>query len=85
MEAFIRDGLMLGLVPQILDVPDNVFSKEISNPWQGDPRAAVYAWLVLRKQHILLWNLDQIPLLDKPKRNEAVKRIKASIGKAMGG
>jgi hypothetical protein len=73
--AFMKDGLTLGLVPQLLDIPDNLFLPNQRVPWEGDPKSAAIAHLTMTKSHRLLWNLDKIPTLPPERRKDAVRSL----------
>ena len=75
VETYIRDGLSLGLLPEMTDVPPDVFDDIVPAVWGGKPHTAHHAMMVMKRQRSLLWKLDRIPLLDKSKRNEALRAL----------
>lgn len=73
----MKDGLSLGLIPQLADVPENVFRGTIN--WAGDPKAEPLATLTMRKAMKMLWNLDKVPTYPPEQRREAVREIQSRM------
>lgn len=64
MKDFLNDGLQLGLVPSMKDVPDGLFEPNGGSvPWTTDARSRVFAHFTMTKTYNLLWNLDRVPTL----------------------
>src|SRR5690606_12270648 len=75
MAAFLRDGLSLGLLPNLLDVPDNLANPQIPVQWGGDKRSHSYAQFLVEKKRDLLWNLDRVPMIKEDKRNNFIANL----------
>jgi len=66
----IRNGLALGLLPQISDIPKGMFANDRQVPWQGDVSSMAYAQFTLTGNRDLLWGIDTIPLLGRKQRKQ---------------
>lgn len=75
----MKDGLTLGLLPQMVDIPDGVFRRG-SIPWEGDPKASMLANLMMLKQDKFLWNLDKVPTYPQEQRRSAIQQIQKLFG-----
>ena len=84
VETYIRDGLELGLVPEMTDIPPDVFDDITPASWGGKRETAQLAMMIMKRQRSMLWKLDRIPLLEKSKRNEAIMALmgKKTAGRA---
>lgn len=71
----IRDGLTVGMVPRLSDVPESLFGLNRVVPWSGDKKSQLVAQLTLTKRKHTLWNLDLLPLLEKDKQSTRYKEI----------
>lgn len=72
MKDFLNDGLSLGLVPNMLDIPDGLYDPEIPVHWGGDKRSHGYAHFQTSKRHTILWNLDRVPALPRDQRRKFI-------------
>lgn len=70
----MKDGLSLGLMPQLVDVPEGVWRGDQIG-WGGDRGSQLLAGLTMTRQSPLIWNLDKIPLLPPERRKDAVKKF----------
>jgi hypothetical protein len=70
----LRDGLSIGLVPRLFDVPPTLFANG-GIPWGGDKKSRVLSQLTVTKQKHLLWNLDKLPLYEGSQREALMKKI----------
>jgi hypothetical protein len=77
-DAFIRDAITLGLVPQISDVPDNFQfnDADIATSWGGDKKMSLYVASLLRKDIAFLWDMDRLITMDKTERVKIIKRYR---------
>lgn len=71
----IKDGLSIGLIPQLVDVPEGAFSMSRAVPWGGDQRSQFLAQMTAAGNRTMLWNLDKLPLLDKAERNSMLQGL----------
>ena len=71
----MRDGLSIGLVPSLFDIPQTLFTGGGGIPWGGDKKSRVLSQLTVTKQKHLLWNLDKLPLYEGPQRDAMMKKI----------
>lgn len=71
----VRDGLTIGLVPKLADVPDGLFERNRPIPWGGDKRSQMLAQFTLTKEKDILWNLDKLHLFDQQQREKALKNL----------
>ena len=71
----IRDGLSIGLLPNLKDVPPTLFSNPGPIPWGGDRKSSVLSKLTVTKEKQLLWNLDRLPLYKGEQRSVMLKKI----------
>jgi hypothetical protein len=75
MTAFLRDGLSLGLIPNLLDIPDKLADPQIHIQWGGDKRSHSYAHFIVSKKYDLLWNLDRVPMLKEEERKSFIANL----------
>ena len=75
INELIKDGLTMGMLPRLKDVPDNLFDPKRKVPWGGDRQSQTLAQLTMTKRHQILWNLDSIPLLEKERQQETMIKI----------
>ena len=60
----IRDGLSMGLLPNLLDIPVNFHSlADGAVTWGGDKRSEYLATVMAAKSSKALWGFDRLPLL----------------------
>ena len=80
----IKDGLSLGLLPLLSDVPDKIFGDVRSAPWdKDDKRSESLSRLVIGKQSQMLWKLDKVPtLIGSEERREYVRKLQGDQRKA---
>jgi hypothetical protein len=71
----LKDGLSLGLVPVVSEVPDGTFRNLREINWQGDVKARNLATLTCMRDTDILWMLDYIPLVSHKQRPEYLKRV----------
>lgn len=71
----VRDGLTIGLVPRLNDVPDGLFDRNRPVPWGGDKRSMMQAQFTLTRQKDMLWNLDKLPLYDQAQREIMLRKM----------
>jgi hypothetical protein len=76
----IMDGLNIGVLPQIADIPSNLFSGETRVPWQGDVSSMAFAQFTLTGNRDLLWGCDTIPLLKRKERKKAFIELMKKFG-----
>lgn len=77
MNALIRDGLSLGLLPNVIDIPESMADPQIHIQWGGDKRSHSYAHFLVSKKRDLLWNLDRVPMLKEEKRKAFIANLLA--------
>jgi len=77
MKDFINDGLSLGLVPNMIDVPDGLYERERPVGWGGDQRSKILAQFTSTKYHNMLWNLDRVPTLPRDQRKRFLADLAA--------
>lgn len=75
MTAFLRDGLSLGLIPNLLDIPDKLADPQIHIQWGGDKRSHSYAHFIVSKKYDLLWNLDRVPMIKEEERKSFIANL----------
>jgi hypothetical protein len=75
IKDLVNDGLTLGLIPRLQDVPEGMFELDSAINWGGDRKSQVYAQLVMSREKQLLWNLDRLPLFERAQREAMLKRI----------
>lgn len=75
LSAFCRDGLSLGLLPNLSDTPENLVDPQIPVQWGGDKRSHSYAQFLVEKKRDLLWNLDRVPMIKEEKRNDFIAKL----------
>jgi len=71
----MKDGLSLGLMPSLSDVPDGAFPKPEHVPWNGDAKARNLVAFTMAKNREMLWNFDKAPLLRGDRRKEYLRRL----------
>jgi hypothetical protein len=71
----MRDGLSIGLVPRLMDVPNDLVGPEGNFQWGGDKKSKILATLTSQREKQLLWNLDKLPLYDKDQREQTLRKI----------
>lgn len=76
----IRDGLTMGLLPQICDLPKGMFSQDRQVPWKGDVSSMAFAQFTLTGNRDLLWGIDTIPLLGRKERKETFLQLMQKFG-----
>ena len=76
----IRDGLTMGLLPQITDIPDGLFPSDAKVPWEGDVNSMAFAQFTLTGNRDLLWGCDTIPLLGRKQRKQAFIELMKRFG-----
>lgn len=74
----IRDGLTLGLMPKMNDIPEGMFERDKRISWGGDKKANPIAQFTVTQDKNLLWNFDKAPLLAPDQREEYAKKLMAS-------
>lgn len=72
LKDFINDGLSLGLVPNMTDIPDGLYDRDTPVHWGGDKRSHMFAHYQATKRHNLLWNLDRVPALPHDQRKRFI-------------
>lgn len=70
----LRDGLSIGMVARLHDVPDNLLGPG-AMPWGGDKKSRPMAQLTSTREKNLLWNLDRLPLYERTQREEMLKKM----------
>lgn len=83
LTSFIRDGLSLGLLPNVIDIPDSMADPQIRIQWGGDKRSHSYAQFLIEKRRDLLWNLDRVPMLKEDKRKNFIANLIAQNKKGL--
>ncbi|EHP90993.1 hypothetical protein [Methylorubrum extorquens] len=83
-EAFIRDAVSLGLVPQFADVPEgfHVSEAEIAQSWGGDKKMALYVAGLLRRDTNFLWDMDRLITMDRADRTAILMRYRERFAPA---
>jgi hypothetical protein len=76
----IRDGLTLGLLPQISDLPKGMFANDRKVPWQGDVGSMALAQFTLTGNRDLLWGVDTVPLLGRKQRKATFVELMQKYG-----
>ncbi len=76
----IRDGLSLGLLPQMADLPQGLFPSDVKVPWQGDVSSMAFAQFTLTGNRDLLWGCDTIPLLGRKHRKQTFMELMKRFG-----
>ena len=74
VRELMHKAMSVGLVPTFNDVPDDAF-KNGSIPWNGDRRSAAMAVMTVTKQKTRLWNIDRMPLYEKDRQDEMLRKI----------
>lgn len=69
---FINDGLSLGLLPNMYDIPKNLFPSNARISWGGDKRSHMVAHLLVTLNKDMIWNLDKVVFMNK---SEDKKRL----------
>ena len=77
LKDLINDGLSLGLLPSMLDLPDVMFSADVPVHWGWDNRSHGLAHFVASKRQNLLWNLDRVPTLKPDQRGKFISDLMA--------
>lgn len=68
----IRDGLSMGLVPNLLDIPTGFHDmNKGAVPWGGDKKSLPLATMMASKSNKVLWALDRVPLLPTAEERRA--------------
>jgi hypothetical protein len=75
----IKDGLTLGLLPSLSEVPDGAFQSPRDYNWGGDERARNVVAFTLMKNREALWLLDKAPLYHGEKRKEYLRRLRERL------
>jgi hypothetical protein len=76
MNDLIKDGISLGLIPMLVDVPDGLFQQNKPIPWGGDPKSMALAQFTVSGDRWMLWNMDRVPLGESgDERNQIAARI----------
>ena len=81
----IKDGLGLGLVPSLSEVPEGAFRSARDFNWQGDERAKNLVYFTLMKNREMLWNLDKVPLIPRGRRKEYLRKLHERYRGSVGG
>lgn len=73
----IRDGLSLGLLPAMVDIPDGMYSDHNikTAPWGGDKQTFNYVAMELMKDKQTLLEFDTLPLYEESRRADIIKKI----------
>lgn len=72
----INDGMTMGLLPQLVDVPEGFYQENQPVPWGGDKRSSMLAQFTLTRQKNLLWSMDKVPIIPYDKREEYLRKLK---------
>ena len=75
VQNLMLDGLTVGLVPKLQEVPESLFSPNQAIPWGGDKRSQMLAQLTMMHEKNMLWNLDKLPLFERNQREVMLKRM----------
>jgi hypothetical protein len=71
----IRDGLSMGLVPQLSDVPEGTFTDGRFN-WPADEdRSMAFARFTVMRDSTILWLLDKVPTLPAAQRAPYIREV----------
>ena len=74
MQDLMYKSMSLGLLPRFFDIPDGMF-RQGNVPWSGDKSSAALAIMTALKQKNRLWNIDRIPLYEKDRQEEMLRKI----------
>lgn len=77
---FIREGLTLGFLPGLQQVPEGMFRQSSRLPWQGSKYGRALAKMTVSRNFNYLWNLDIIPLMPIEKQKSAFLRLEQMMG-----
>lgn len=84
VEDLIRDSLTCGLIPPMVDVPDNMMRKDESFVWGGNEDALTLVDCILKKRQQLAWNTDEVRVLPPGKeRNDLKQKIMDGLNKGV--
>lgn len=75
IKDFLNDGLSLGLIPTMFDVPEGLYHQEQLVQWGGDKRSHSYAHFLACKKQTLLWNLDRVPTLPESQKKKFIQDL----------
>lgn len=75
LEEMIRDGLSIGVMPRLFDIPSKMFAGGKRVGWGGDKKCAMLAQMTMTTDKSMLWNLDRIPLYDSSERQAMLLRL----------
>jgi hypothetical protein len=80
----LRDGLSIGMVPRLFDVPAGMFTLEGEIPWGGDKKSRGPSHMTVTKMTQMMWNLDKLPLYEGEQRDAMLRKIRAAhVGKKL--
>lgn len=80
VDDLIRDGLACGVIPPMIDVPDNFMRAGDAYSWGGDPESKPLTDCILQKRQKLAWNTDEVRVLPPgPKRDELKAKIQSGL------
>ncbi len=75
MQDLLRDGLSIGLIPRLFDVPAGAFPMDGDFQWGGDKKSRILATLTVTKQKTMMWNLDRLPLYEGEQRAAYLRKM----------
>ncbi len=74
--GLIRDGLGMGLIPNLLDVPEKLITPK-NFTWGGDKKSSNLAMLTTARETGTLWHMDRMPLIPPGERSAFIARYQA--------
>lgn len=77
-DAFIRDAVTLGLVPQFADIPENfhISDADVATAWGGDKKMSLYVAGLLRRDSNFLWDMDRMITMEKSDRLRIIRNYR---------
>lgn len=83
IKDLIYDGLSIGLVPNMSDVPVGMFDGRQQMQWGGDQKSYFLAHCQMARNHNMAYNLDRVPLLPFPKAKKLLAKVLQNHQKSM--